>query len=113
MITNAKQLADSLTEIMGEYVSEELCAKLTEGQFKYIYKLSHYAPTDLDKVREILMNVKKKVENANTATIRDAILQLKEDKNKEKIFDRFMSYSGAEIAGAIDKGDWSLLTLIQ
>ena len=59
------------------------------------------------------MNAKKKAENANTALRHDAILQLKEDKNKGKIFDRFISHSACEVAGAINRGDYSLQTLIK
>ena len=107
-----QNIAPLLTETLGEYVSEELCAKLTDKQQRLCYVKATYKPVDPLIIRQILETAKKKVEKENTALRQDAISKLKEDKNREKVFDRFMSYSACEVAGAIDRGDYSLQTLI-
>lgn len=109
-------LSHDLTNLLGEDIPEALISKLTDKQYSYIKHL-YFRKEDQEgakaKIREILLDAKKKVENANIVIARESISQLKEDKNKGKVFDRFISHSAVEVVGAMAKGDYSLRTLIQ
>jgi hypothetical protein len=102
-----QNLAPILTETLGEYVSEELCAKMSEKQQRLCYVKSTYTPVDKLIIRQILETVKKKVEIENTVLRQDAISQLKGDKNKEKIFNRLINFT------YLENQDNSLRQLIQ
>jgi hypothetical protein len=91
-------LSHDLTNLLGEDIPEALISKLTDKQYSYIKHL-YFRKEDQGgakaKIREILLDAKKKVENANTVLRQDDTLQLKGDK-KVKIFDFLINYTQLE-----------------